>query len=91
MDSGKLLSGLLHNPDWIWRVIITVILCAQLWLQKNYVARADYDKDRAALAVSLESITAYMIDLKIEHNGFTANRQIIHDHEQRLRTLESKR
>ena len=84
------LRSILRSPDWIWRGALTILLVANLWLQRTFLPREEYSSDRREFILTLEKLRTEMGELSLGVKLFEANRSMILDHEQRMRILEQR-
>lgn len=80
-----------------WRVIVFLLLCANLWLQQNYVTRKEYEEGRKAYERDMKENTLAHLGIQSTVNDIAtamklmaANQVRTEDHETRIRTMESK-
>jgi len=92
---GQINGMLKEHGEWIYRGLLLVLLAANLWLQKNFVTKLDYDADRAAQAKATESVKEAIVQIqttivlmKEENRVNDRQEKALLDHETRIRTLE---
>lgn len=80
-----------RSAEWIWRFVILLGVIINLWLQQNYVPRAEYYEDRSKLAIVMTAQTASLTALNVSLELLKAGSGQLGDHEARLRALERGR
>lgn len=83
----------LARENW-WRVLLFILLTANLWLSQKYVTRNEYKDDKNSLAASVDKLSVLVVELKTQmavrdaQNNDKIFFQQLADHEARLRELE---
>lgn len=88
----KWLHRLVEN-NW-WRVLLFLLLSANLWLSQSYVTRNEYKADKDGLAQSVQKMNDLIAGLEKQLAVMTASssdtrvKEVLADHEARIREVE---
>lgn len=52
---SKVFTTLKENGEWIWRVVVFLMLFASLYLSQNYVSKTEYREDQARVLTQLQN------------------------------------
>lgn len=78
----------LLTPEWIWRHSIAILMVAELWLNSHYVQKAEYSADKKEFTLTLKTLSESITDLRFSIVHQQEQRDILNDHEKRIRALE---
>lgn len=95
------MSILSKYGEWIFRCVLLIGICANLWLQQHFVIRVEFettiDKVRFEMvefqkenAAEHASITKVLTELNTAIKLMAQNETRITDHEQRIRAVETR-
>ena len=90
-----------NNTEWIWRVLVFLMLSASLYLNNNYITKIEYKNDQAAISLQTRD---YQSQNAKEHTDMAKSLVLINqtlvlmnnitdrlsDHETRIRVVEQR-